>query len=226
MTLKENLQSVHLRIEAAARRAGRQSEQVTLVAVSKRKPIEAIQQAVDEGQECFGENYLQEAVDKVAQFPQVRWHFIGRIQSNKTKVIAQYFDVVETVDRLKVAVALDKHLGELGKKMGAYIQVNLGKEEQKAGIMPEELDDLVEKFKSFSHLSLAGLMTLPPYNADPEGSRLYFRQLRHLALSLEVKQLVNYSLGLSMGMSGDFEVAVEEGATIVRVGTALFGERE
>jgi len=226
MTLKENLQYIHQKIEAAAKRAGRQPEQVCLVAVSKRKPIEAIQQAIDKGQQCFGENYLQEALGKIAHFPKSTWHFIGRIQSNKTREIAQDFDVVETVDRLKVALALDKHLAVLGKKMEAYIQVNLGGEGQKAGIAPEELESLVEQFKNFSHLTLVGLMTLPPYNADPELSRPYFRQLRQLALSLEAKKLIDAPLGLSMGMSGDFEVAVEEGATVVRVGTAIFGERE
>jgi hypothetical protein len=226
MSVKENLHSIQQRIVAAARRSDRQAEPVTLVAVSKRVTIESIQQAMDEGQKCFGESYLQEAIDKITLFPQSTWHFIGRIQSNKAREIAQHFDVVETVDRLKVAMVLDKHLGELGKKMGAYVQVNLGKEEQKAGIIPEDLDNLVEKFRDFSHLTLVGLMTLPPYNPDPEMGRPYFRQLRQLAQSLEAKQVVDYPLGLSMGMSGDFEVAVEEGATIVRVGTAIFGERE
>ena len=226
MSVKENLVNIHQRIAAAAKRAGRQPEQVTLVAVSKRQSLEAIKQAIFEGQECFGENYLQDAIEKITQFPQAIWHFIGRIQSNKAKVIAQHFDVVETVDRLKVAKMLDKHLSELGKTMGAYIQVNVGKEKQKAGILPEDLEALVERFQHFSHLTLVGLMTLPPYHDDPEMSRQYFQQLCQLALSLESKQLVDYPLGLSMGMSGDFEVAVEEGATLVRVGTAIFGDRE
>ena len=226
MTQKINLQNILARIAEAAIRSGRNPDDVTLVAVSKRKPLEAIKLVMDAGHECFGENYLQDAIEKIAHYPQLTWHFIGRIQSNKAKLIAQNFDVVETVDRFKVAKALDKHLSKLGKNMNAYIQVNIGKEEQKAGVMPDDLADLVEQMRNLSHLRLVGLMTLPPYNSDPEMSRQYFQQLRQLALSLEPKNRGDRPLGLSMGMSGDFEVAVEEGATLVRVGTAIFGERE
>lgn len=224
--IKDNLQGIYQRIAAAALRSGRKPEEVKLVAVSKRKPLEAIRLAMDAGQHCFGENYLQDAIEKIAAIPQATWHFIGRIQSNKTKLIAQNFSVVETVDRLKIAKSLENHLAALGKSMDAYIQVNIGEEDQKAGVSPSELDELVEVFNSFSHLALVGLMSLPPFNEEPEATRQHFRQLRQLAQSLEDKQMVDCPLGLSMGMSGDFEIAIEEGATLVRVGTAIFGDRE
>ncbi len=226
MALKDNLQNIHEKINAAAKRSGRDGDLVTLVAVSKRKPLDAIKEAMADGQKCFGENYLQDALEKIEQLPHAKWHFIGRIQSNKCKLIAQNFDVVETVDRLKVAKALEKNLSELGKTMSAYIQVNIGKEEQKAGILPEDLEDLVKECNGFSHLELKGLMTIPPYSDNPEKTRRYFKELHQLADSLETKKLVNSPFGLSMGMSGDFEIAVEEGATLVRVGTAIFGERD
>ena len=226
MTLKDNLQNIHEKIDAAAKRSGRDLDLVTLVAVSKRKPLEAIKEAMADGQQCFGENYLQDALEKIEQLPQAIWHFIGRIQSNKCKLIAQNFSVVETVDRLKVAKALEKNLSELGKTMSAYIQVNIGKEEQKAGVLPEDLDELVKGCRGFSHLKLKGLMTIPPYSDNPEKTRRYFNELHQLAVSLETRNLVDSPLGLSMGMSADFEIAVEEGATLVRVGTAIFGERD
>nr|MBF0222703.1 YggS family pyridoxal phosphate-dependent enzyme [Desulfobulbaceae bacterium] len=224
--IKENLQEIYQQMAAAAIRSGRRPEDVKLVAVSKRKPIAAIKCALEAGQHSFGENYLQDAIEKITEIPQARWHFIGRIQSNKTKLIAQHFNVVETVDRLKIAEALEKHLATLGKSLDAYVQVNIGDEDQKAGVSVEELEGLVRVFNSFSHLKLIGLMGLPPFNEEPEATRKHFRQLRRLAQSLEDKKIVDHPLGLSMGMSADFEVAIEEGATLVRVGTAIFGDRE
>lgn len=226
MSVQENIQDIRARMGRAAARSGRDGELVRLLAVSKYQPHSLIRQAIDAGQQTFGENYLQDAIGKIETFPDVAWHFIGRIQSNKTRLIAQHFDVVETVDRLKVAQGLETHLRALDKTMLAYVQVNLGNEEQKAGIAPDELGTLLVEFKKFTHLKLAGLMGLPPFHDNPERTRPYFRKLRLLAQSMAEPCGVVSPLGLSMGMSGDFEVAIEEGATLVRVGTAIFGERE
>ncbi|MDP2104663.1 MAG: YggS family pyridoxal phosphate-dependent enzyme, partial [Desulfobulbaceae bacterium] len=157
--------------------------------------------------------------------PKVVWHFIGGIQSNKLKVIAEIFDVVETIDRLKIAFGLEKQLELLGKIMPVYLQVNIGREVQKSGVLPEQVDQLVIGVLQCPHLHLAGLMAMPPYNPDPEASRIYFCQMKELADGLVQRGVVAHPLGLSMGMSGDYEVAVEEGATVVRVGSALFGDR-
>lgn len=226
--VSENLQVILGNIAAASLKAGRDWRDISLVAVSKRVPVAVLQEAVAAGVRIFGENYLQEALDKIAVLPQpLAWHFIGRIQSNKTREIAENFQVVETVDRVKVAFALEKHLGVLKKQMQIYLQVNIGRESQKAGVLPEDLGDLIEAVSQCAHLRVAGLMAMPPYSPDPEETRPYFRQMKDLAEVLEGKNLPGLTgkLGLSMGMSGDYQVAIEEGATVVRVGTALFGER-
>ncbi len=217
-------------IQYTSSKAGRDLSNVALVAVSKRKPIEDIAQAVTAGQTHFGENYLQDAQDKIDHFQSQNlcsplvWHFIGRIQSNKAKTIAQLFDVVETVDRLKIANALQKHLVSLNKIMQVYVQINIGRESQKAGVMPEDAIEFVKQVATNKQLQVNGLMAMPPFNADPEQTRKYFRQMKELAKKVE-KQGVLETCGLSMGMSGDYPVAIEEGATLVRVGTAIFGER-
>ena len=227
--IKENLASITDRIVKAAMRAGRDPETVQLVAVSKRKPVAMIQEALAAGQRLFGENYLQEAAEKIAAFDQdMQWHFIGHLQSNKAKAAAELFDMIETVDRLKLAKALDKYAGEAGKKLSVLVQVNIGKEPQKAGVLPEDAEQLLRDMGQFPNLAIRGLMTMPPYFDDPEGVRPYFSQMRELAAAMAAKGILGHHgpVELSMGMSGDFEVAIEEGATLVRVGTALFGERE
>ncbi len=224
MSIAENLRIIRERCALAAKRVGRDPAEVSLVAVSKRMPISFLHEAVTAEQLLFGESYLQEAVDKISELPGVVWHFIGRIQSNKAKTVAENFNIVETVDRLKIAKALEKHLAVLDKVMSVYLQVNIGLEPQKAGVMPEDLRQLAEKVAHYKHLRVVGLMAMPPYNPDPESSRGYFRQTRKLVEELADVGLLN-GRGLSMGMSGDFEVAIEEGATLVRVGTAIFGQR-
>jgi pyridoxal phosphate enzyme (YggS family) len=176
----------------------------------------------------FGENYLQEAEDKVAALGKgVVWHCIGHLQSNKARIAAEIFDCIETLDRLKLAKALETRLAELGKTMPVLVQVNVGGEAQKAGVSPEEAGLLCRELQQFPHLKLQGLMTMPPFVENPEESRDCFRQLRLLGEELAAQGLLGQHgpVQLSMGMSGDFEVAIEEGATLVRVGTALFGER-
>ena len=227
-SVAENIETIRARIRAAAERAGRDPHSVRLVAVSKHQPLEAIREAMAAGQLVFGENYLQEAEDKVAAFGRgVVWHCIGHLQSNKARTAAEVFDCIETIDRLKLARGLESRLSELGKTMPVLVQVNVGGESQKAGVAPEEAGQLCRDLQQFPHLVVQGLMTMPPFVEDPEESRGCFRQLRLLGEKLASQGILGRHgmLQLSMGMSGDFEVAIEECATLVRVGTALFGER-
>ena len=227
-TVAENIEAIRARIRAAAERAGRDPDSVRLVAVSKRQSLAAIREAMACGQRVFGENYLQEAEEKVAALGQgLVWHCIGHLQSNKARIAAEIFDCIETLDRPKLAKALEIRLAELGKIMPILVQVNVGGEAQKAGVAPKDAGQLCRELQQLSHLRLQGLMTMPPFAEDPEESRGYFRQLRLLGEELTAQGLLGQHgpVQLSMGMSGDFEVAIEEGATLVRVGTALFGER-
>lgn len=226
--MKNNFDRVREKITAAAFKAGRDPGDITLVAVCKRVGVDQIKKVISAGQTVFGENYLQEAQEKIQAFETgIEWHFIGHFQSNKAKQVAELFDVVETLDRFKVAQALEKKLAEINKTMPVYVQVNIGREEQKGGVLPGEVESLVRQVLTLPHLDFVGLMAMPPYFEDPEKSRPYFRELRLLAENLAKKGVTGRQnkLGLSMGMSGDFEVAIEEGSTLVRVGTALFGER-
>ena len=228
ISIQENLAGIRQRIVEAASRAGRDPDAVTLVAVSKKKPVTLIQEAVACGQLVFGENYLQESQEKIPALPSdIHWHFIGHIQSNKAKIVAELFDVVETVDRIKVARALEKHLAAIDKKMSVLIQVNIGREHQKSGVLPEDTAKLLEEIAGYEHLKVKGLMAMPPFFDDPEDVRPYFAEMRKLSEELQGKGVLGSggAVELSMGMSGDFEVAIEEGATMVRVGTALFGQR-
>jgi len=224
-----NLAAIRERIEAAARRAGRDPESVTLVAASKGMAAPAIRAAIAAGQRLFGENYLQEAEAKVAELAADRpiWHFIGRLQSNKARPAAERFAMVETVDRLKLATALDRYAVETGRTLPVLVQVNIGREPQKAGVLPEAAGELLAAINELPALRVMGLMALPPFFDDPERARPYFRATRQLAEELTGRGLLGRHgpVVLSMGMSGDFEAAVEEGATLVRVGTALFGPR-
>lgn len=219
-----NLHNVKNRIAAAALRAGRDPAAVRLVAVSKTVPLESIKAAVAAGQRLFGENYLQEARGKIAALNAgVSWHFIGHLQSNKTKGAVELFDLIHGVDRLKLARALNAAAASMGKVQEILIQVNLAAEASKSGTAPEAAAELLRQIALLPHLKVLGLMTMPPF-LDPEAVRPYFRALRELRDRLQ--DLSGRPLQeLSMGMSGDYEVAIEEGATLVRVGTAIFGSR-
>ncbi len=215
------LEAVRRRIERAAARVGRDPQEVTLLAVGKRHPLSAIEALRAAGQRDFGENYLQELRDKARALPDgppVRWHAIGPVQRNKARYAARLAHVVHTVSGVTLAEELSRRAEAAGRALDIYVQVNLAGEPQKAGVPPEALDGLLEACRALPALRLRGLMTLPPASPDPEASRPWFRRLRRLAETHELA-------GLSMGMSADLEVAVEEGATVVRVGTALFGPR-
>lgn len=227
--IKQNLEAIRQRIDAYARACNRDPHSIELVAVSKRKDSSLIRQAYDSGQHIFGENYLQEAAEKIPHLPaEARWHFIGHLQSNKAKQAVALFDVIETVDRLKLATLIDKHARALGRKIGILLQVNIGREPQKAGVLPEDAESLLREINSSTQLGVLGLMVIPPWAPDPEASRPFFQATRELALNLAAKQLFsdNTRVALSMGMSADYHIAIEEGATLIRIGTALFGARD
>lgn len=226
--IKENLEKIRERIATAALRAGRDPQSVSLVAVSKKIDSRLIEEACACGQTIFGENYMQEAKEKISRLPAAAsWHFIGHIQSKKAKDAATLFDLVHTVDRLKLARALDRHAGLAGRTLPVLVQINVGGEAQKEGVTPEHAEELLVSMGELPNLKVKGLMTMPPFMDDPEDVRPFFRTLRQLAEHFAAKGYFDRSKGfdLSMGMSGDFEVAIEEGATLVRVGTALFGPR-
>ncbi len=215
------------RIREAAVRSGRDPESVRLVAVSKTVPMHRIQDALEAGITLLGENYIQEAQKKVETLTdrQVSWHFIGHLQSNKAKYAVRLFDLVQTVDSLKLALELDRHAGKRGKVQEVLIQVNFSQEAAKSGASPEEVLTLAEAVLQMENLSLRGLMTLPPFFDQPERARPFFAALKQLGDRLREQLECESFSELSMGMTGDFEVAVEEGATLVRVGTAVFGKR-
>jgi len=231
--INHNLTEIRKRIEAAALRANRSPAEIKLVAVSKQVPPGIIIEAVENGQLVFGENYLQEAIEKIPQIKNslptygISFHFIGKLQSNKAKKAAELFDVIETVDSIKLARILDKHCATINKHLPAYVQVNIARERNKSGVMAEDCETLLRDIQQLEFLRITGLMTMPPYEPDPESVRPYFKQLARLADKMAEKGLLGRhgEIELSMGMSGDFEVAIEEGATVVRIGTAIFGAR-
>ena len=226
--IADNLQSVRRNITAVANRCGRNPEKIRLVAVSKTFPVKDMKEARAAGQILFGENYIQEAGEKFNELDdQVQLHFIGHLQSNKAHIAARIFRMVETVDRIKLALSLNRYLIQSGRTMDILIQVNIGKDEKKSGIAPEDIENLLKNISSLSNLRPLGLMTIPPFSDDPEKSRPYFRELRQLAENLQSKNLFfdNTCVELSMGMSHDYPIAIEEGATLIRVGTAIFGDR-
>ena len=217
-TLRERLAAVRERIGRAAERARREPAEITLLAVTKVFPAAAIREAWGLGLREFGENYVQELETKwpeVADLADARFHLIGHLQSNKSKKAAELFQVIETVDSPKLA----RRLNDAGRQLEVMLEVKLSEEEAKSGAAPEELAELIEAVRGCGNLRLLGLMTMPPWTEDAEASRPYFRRLRELAERHGLRQL-------SMGMSHDLEAAIEEGATSVRVGTALFGKRE
>jgi len=233
----DRLARVNDRIHDAAARCGRDPSEVTLLGVSKRQPLERVLDAVEAGLTHLGENYAQEARDKRPAFdaelktrslPTPRWHFVGQLQRNKARLVAPLFDVVETVDRASLAAALDRAAEASETRLDVLLQVDLSGEASdgpKGGVAPDALPGLLEEVGSLAHLRIVGLMAIPAVQADAEGSRAAFARLRALRDDLSSRPEGGSLRELSMGMSADFEVAIEEGATIVRVGTALFGAR-
>ena len=228
MSIEENIAFVRARIAVAARRAGRSPDEIALMAVCKTKPAEAIREAYAAGQRLFGENRVQEFASKaphLGDLTSANFHMIGHLQSNKAKAAAELFSAVDSVDSFKLADRLNASAQALGKTVDVLIEINVGGEEAKTGLPPQsqEIRAILDHAKGWTNLRVKGLMTVPPFTDDPEGARPYFRQLRELRDSLGH---LGYTLDqLSMGMSHDFEVAIEEGSTCVRVGTAIFGER-
>ena len=229
MNVVENVERIQQRVHDACFRAGRPDKAVRLVAVSKTKPAEAIRQAYAAGLREFGENRVQEAVAKRKELEDLdaSWHLVGHLQSNKAKQAVQLFDCIHSVDALHLAERIDRAAAELGRKLPVLIEVHLGEEASKFGVEETDLLQLAEKIGALPALELCGLMTLPPFFDNPEEVRPFFRRLRQLAERIEARNLPGISMReLSMGMSHDFEIAIEEGATIIRVGTAIFGERQ
>jgi len=226
MSIAENIARLKDEIAAACRRAVRDERDVALMAVSKVHPVEAILEAHAAGQRLFGENRVQEFQDKaphVAGLEGAKFHLIGPLQSNKTNKAAELFDAIDAVDSLKIAQRLESAAKTLGKKLPILIEIKLSHEESKHGIAPEELNSLLDAMRDLEFVTAVGLMTVPPWSEDAETARPYFRELRRLR-DLAVKQHPALTQ-LSMGMSNDFAVAIEEGSTCVRVGTAIFGKR-
>jgi pyridoxal phosphate enzyme (YggS family) len=229
-TLVDRIERVHTRMRDAARRANRTVDEITLVAVSKTHPVEAIQAAISCGLAEFGENRVQEAEQKIPMVGReaARWHLIGHLQSNKARRAVELFDVVHSVDSAALAMRLNRICEEIQREtLPVLIQIDLGHETTKSGIDEASVRDIVTTVGDCSRLKLAGLMTLPPFFDEAERVRPYFRRLRELRDKLQAESAFGNQPGdLSMGMTHDFEIAIEEGATMVRVGTAIFGERE
>jgi pyridoxal phosphate enzyme (YggS family) len=226
--IAENLEKLRQSIYDIALSSNRSPDEIQLVAVSKRFSVTAMEEALEAGQAVFGENYIQEAArKKQALADRVKLHFIGHLQSNKAKTAAETCDVIETIDRPKIVRSLHKHLENANRQLDVLVQVNLGGESQKSGIPPQDVESLVTFMQDYPRLRLRGLMTMPPFTPDPELTRPYFLTLRALAEQLNTKGLLGNQgrVELSMGMSHDYQVAIEEGATLIRIGTAIFGAR-
>lgn len=226
MSFAQNLESIQQRIRAACLRAGRDASSVTLLAVSKSHPPETIHEAVDAGQIYFGENKIQEAKAKIPLSPgKARWHFIGHLQSNKVRDAVGLFEMIQGVDSLDIATEISKRAEQAAKTMPILLEVNVAGEASKFGYGPERLLAELETLNALPRIEIHGLMAIPPFVSVPEKARPYFQKLRELKTGCE--KILGVPLPhLSMGMSGDFEIAIEEGSTLVRVGTALFGERQ
>jgi pyridoxal phosphate enzyme (YggS family) len=231
MSIAQNLVQVRERINAAARRAGRRSEDIALMAVSKMFLAECIREAYDAGLRLFGESRVQELagkIDSLSDLPAVEWHLIGHLQTNKAAKAVELFASVDSVDSLRLAQKLDASARQVSKKIGVLIEINIGGEAAKSGLAPgsRELEELLLGAHGLEYLEFRGLMAVPPFTDDPQEARPYFRRLRELRDQIAARRLSGVDVGiLSMGMSHDFEVAIEEGSNCVRVGTAIFGER-
>lgn len=227
MMLKENLSEVEARICRACERSGRDRSQVQLIAVSKTKPVEMIREVYDAGVRTFGENKPQEIKEKYPLLPQdVKWHMIGHLQRNKIKYIIERACMIHSIDSLRLAEAVNEEAARRDLIMPVLVEVNAAREESKYGIAPEEAEDFIRKISVFQNIRVNGLMTIAPFTENASENRPYFRCLKKLLVDINAKNIDNVNMcHLSMGMTGDYEVAIEEGATMVRVGTGIFGER-
>ena len=225
--ITENLEQVRKNIDEACRMAGRDPKEVTLIAVSKTKPVSMLKEAYDAGARCFGENKVQEIMDKHPQLPEdIQWHMIGHLQRNKVKYIVDKVSMIHSVDSLRLAQTIEQEAAKHNVCVPVLLEVNVAQEESKFGLKMDEVLPLIETIADFPHIKVQGLMTIAPYVENAEDNRDFFRQLKKLSVDIEAKNINNVSMSvLSMGMTGDYQVAVKEGATMVRVGTGIFGER-
>lgn len=226
--IKENLIEIQENIKKACERAGRLEEEVTLIAVSKTKPLSMIEEAYDAGMREFGENKPQEMRDKAKQLEApVHWHMIGSLQTNKIKYVVGTACMIHSVDSLGLAAAIEKEAAKKELVVDVLLEVNVAEEESKHGFSVEEVFPAVQEMAKFPHLRIRGLMTVAPYTEYAEENRIYFRKMKELLVDINAKNIDNVFMdSLSMGMSSDYEVAIEEGATMVRIGTGIFGERD
>ena len=226
--LKENLKEVQENILKACEKSGRNPEDVTLIAVSKTKPVPMLQEIYDENIRDFGENKVQELVEKYDELPQdIKWHMIGHLQRNKVKYVVGRAALIHSVDSVRLAEAIDQEAEKKGIVMPVLVEVNVASEESKFGVRVEECADFIENIAKMEHISVEGLMTIAPFVENAEDNRKYFAKLRELSVDISAKNIDNVNMrDLSMGMTGDYQVAVQEGATMVRVGTGIFGERD
>ena len=225
--IQENIKLVEENIKKACEKVGRDLNEVTLIAVSKTKPYTAIEEALPTGVKDYGENKVQELCDKYEILPKdIKWHMIGHLQRNKVKYLVGKASLIHSVDSIRLAEQIEKEYAKADEIANILIEVNMAQEESKFGITSEETEQLVREIAKFPHIRIKGLMTIAPYTDNPESNRVYFRNMKKLSVDIENKNIDNVSMSvLSMGMTGDYQVAVEEGATLVRVGTGIFGER-
>lgn len=225
--IKEQLEEVRKNIEAACKRAGRDPKEVTLIAVSKTKPVPMLEEAYEAGARDFGENKVQEIVQKKPELPEdIRWHMIGHLQRNKVHQVMGKAVLIHSVDSLRLAEQIETEAAKKDMVADILLEVNVAKEESKFGMMPEDVEEMAGQIAALPHLQIEGLMTIAPFVDDPEKNRPVFRKLYQLSVDIKKKNIDNVNMGvLSMGMTGDYQVAVEEGSTMIRVGTGIFGAR-
>ncbi|MCU6746693.1 MULTISPECIES: YggS family pyridoxal phosphate-dependent enzyme [Lachnospiraceae] len=226
--LETNLAQVEANIQAACRRAGRKREDVTLIAVSKTKPVQMLKEVYNLGVRVFGENKVQELTDKYVQLPSdIRWHMIGHLQTNKVKYIIDKVELIHSVDSLRLAETIEKEAEKKNCTANILVEVNVAEEESKFGLKMSEVIPFMDEISKYSHINVRGLMTIAPFVENPEKNRPIFAALRKLSVDIRHKNVDNSNVSiLSMGMTNDYEVAIEEGATMVRVGTGIFGARD
>lgn len=227
MNISQNLNEVFKNIENAAIRSGRKRDDIILVAVSKTHPVEAVLEAQNYGINVFGENKVQELLEKYDKIPDAKWHLIGHLQRNKVKYIIDKLEMIHSLDSIELAAEINKRAEKIKKVMPVLIQINIGKEESKSGIFEEDIYSFMEGVSGFSNILVSGIMTIPPATDNKDKTREYFKRMKEIFDKIKVNNYGNFDIKyLSMGMSGDYEIAIEEGANIVRVGTGIFGSRK
>lgn len=225
--IQENIKEVRKKIQEACNRCGRVADEITLIDVSKTKPVEILQEAYDAGERNFGENKVQELCDKYEIMPKdIKWHMIGHLQRNKVKYIVDKVELIHSVDSYRLAEQIDLEAKKKNVIVNILVEVNVAQEDTKFGLKTQDVLNLVEDISKLSSIRVKGLMTVAPYTENAEENRSYFKKMRQLCVDINAKNIDNVSMDvLSMGMTGDYEIAIEEGATMIRVGTGIFGER-